>query len=117
MRDRSRHDRANGVEGVEHRVEFGIERRKRIEIREGEFEVRPGEPELTAAEALGQHGTIAQITNGSEVDSGVAGVAYLVEDLFSVGDVGVDADREFKRSVADRRIRHCDFHNWSSFIT
>src|ERR1700691_1376692 len=66
MRHRSGNDGPHGVEGIEHRVEFGIERRQGVVVGEGEFQIGPSQTELTTGEALRQYRTIAEVTHGPE---------------------------------------------------
>ena len=79
-RGRTGHQATHRVEGVEHRVELGVEAREGVGLGEGQLQVGAGEPETAAGEAFGELGTHAEESHRSEIDAAVAGGGHLIED-------------------------------------
>ena len=70
-------------------------------IREWQGHVAPRQVQPATPQVLAQVVFSAQVTNRSQVDAVVAVTLHRIEDADRVGDVGVDADRDFKGAEGD----------------
>ena len=80
-----------------------------VRLAVGKLQISTGEAQLALRKALRQFVDLAEVACGPKINPAITGSGHLVEHLQPVGNVGIDADRNFERTEADGGVGHDDF--------